>query len=73
MQFKFSRKSFVKYPNSKFNENPSSGNRVVPLRWTDMTKLTLALRIFANAPNNDLKQDDVSIHSMRNIVMVKET
>ena len=73
MQLKFSRQSFEKYPNSRFNENSSSGNRVVPCRQTDKTKLIVAFCVFANTPNNDLKQDDVSIHNMRNILMVKET
>jgi hypothetical protein len=43
-------------------ENPSSGSRVVPCgrtdrqtdRKTDMTKLIVALRNFANAPNKKL-------------------
>jgi len=41
-------------------------------RQTDTTKLTVAFCIFANTPNNSLKQDDVSTHSIRNILMVKE-
>jgi len=40
--------------NTKFNENPSSESRVVPCeqidRPTDMTKLIVAFRDFANAP-----------------------
>jgi hypothetical protein len=33
-----------------FHENPSSGRRVVPCEQTDMTKLIVAFRNFANAP-----------------------
>jgi hypothetical protein len=40
----------------KFHENPSEGSRVAPRGCTDgqndMTKVTLALRSFANAPKN---------------------
>jgi hypothetical protein len=36
----------------KFNENPSSGSRVVACGRTDVTKLIVALRSFANAPKN---------------------
>jgi len=42
--------------NIKFHENPSSGSRVVACgrtdRQTDMTKLIVAYRNFANAPKN---------------------
>jgi hypothetical protein len=31
-----------KYSNTEFNENPSSGNRVVPCGRTDITKLIVA-------------------------------
>jgi len=35
MKLEFSRDVFEKYPNAKFNENPSSGGRVVPCGRTD--------------------------------------
>ena len=41
-----------KYSNFKFHENPSSGSWVVPFIQTDMTKLIVASRNFANAPKN---------------------
>jgi hypothetical protein len=41
-------KIFEKCSNIKFNENPSSGSRVLHGR-TDVTKLTIALRNSANA------------------------
>jgi len=50
MKPEFSRKIFDKSSNIKFHENPSSGSRVVPRRQTDMTKLIVVFRNFANAP-----------------------
>ena len=49
-----------KYSNIKYHENPRSGSRVVPCGrsdgrtegWTDMTKLVVAFRNFANTPKN---------------------
>ena len=41
---------FENYTNRKFYENPFTGSRVVPLR-TDLTKLVVAFRNFANARN----------------------
>jgi hypothetical protein len=60
MNLKFSQQMFEKYSNIKFNENPSSGVRVVPCRQTDvrtegqtrLTKLIVAFHNFANAPKN---------------------
>ena len=47
---------FERYNNIKFNENQSSRSRVVPCgktdRKTDIMKLTVALRSFANARKN---------------------
>ena len=48
MKAEFSRKILEKFPHVKFQENPSSGNRVVPRRQADMMKG--AVRKFANAP-----------------------
>jgi hypothetical protein len=73
MQLELSWQSFEKYPNSKFNENLSSGNCVIPHKKTDTSKLTAAFCSFANAPNNSVNKDDISIHPMKNILMVKET
>jgi hypothetical protein len=52
MKFEFSRQIFEKVSNIKFNQNPSSGSRVVPCGETDMTKLIVAFRNAANAPKN---------------------
>ena len=64
MKPEFSRPTFEKYTNIKFNENRSSGTPVVPCertdreagrqadRQTDMTKLIVAFRNFANAPKD---------------------
>ena len=54
MKLEFCRQSFEKHSNIKFRENPSSGSRVVQCgrtdRRTDMTKLIVGFRNFANAP-----------------------
>ena len=47
---------FLKIPYIKFHEEPSSGSRVVTDGRTDMTKLIVALRSFANATKNDLRK-----------------
>jgi hypothetical protein len=52
MKLEDSRQVFEKYSIIKFFENPSSENRVAPYGRTDMTKLTVAFRSFANAPKN---------------------
>ena len=51
MKLESSRQIFEEYLNIKFHENSSSGSRVVPCGRTDMTKLTVAFRDFANAAN----------------------
>ena len=52
----FSRPIFEKILNIKIHQIPSSSNRVVPRgqadRQTDMTKITVAFRNFANARKN---------------------
>jgi hypothetical protein len=57
-QLWFSRQFLEKYSNIKFHENPFGGSRVVPCGRTDMTKLIVAFRNFANGPN---KVDNISI------------
>jgi hypothetical protein len=55
-ELEFCRQIFEKYSNTKFHKNPSSGSRDVPSGrtdgQTDMTKLIVALRNFAIAPEN---------------------
>jgi hypothetical protein len=46
---------FEKVSNIKFHQNASSGSWVVPYGQTDMTKLIVAFRNFANAPKEDQK------------------
>jgi type III secretion system FlhB-like substrate exporter len=53
MKIKFSQQGFEKYSNIKFNENSSSGSRVVQCGQTHMTKLIVDFRNFANAPINE--------------------
>ena len=55
MKLEFPRQVFgKKYPDFKFNEYPYCESRVVPFGstdgQTDMTKLLVALRSYANAP-----------------------
>jgi len=50
MKLEFSRQIFEKHSNFKFHKNPSIGSRVVPCGRTDMTKLIVVYRNFANAP-----------------------
>jgi hypothetical protein len=56
----FSGQIFEKQSTNKFHENPSSGSRVVPCGqtdgWTDMRKLIVAFRNFANALTKDKRQ-----------------
>jgi len=56
MNLEISRPIFEKYSKIKFRENPSSGSRVVPCGQTDirtdMAKLIVAFRNFANASNS---------------------
>ena len=58
MELEFSRQIYEKSSNIKFNGNPSSGSRNVPFGrtdgQTDMTKLIVAFRNFANAPKKKL-------------------
>jgi len=49
IKLKLSRQTFEKYSNIEFHENPSRGSRDVPCGRTDMTKVTVAYRSFANA------------------------
>jgi hypothetical protein len=58
MKPKFSWQVLEKKSNIKFQENPSSGSRVVPYGRTDMTELTVALRNFVNAPKNTVQLAD---------------
>ena len=57
MKLEFPFPIWEKYLNIKVNENTSGGSRVVYAvgqtdRQTDMTKLTVDFRNFANAPKN---------------------
>jgi hypothetical protein len=52
MKFEFSRQILEKHSNVKCHENPSGGSRVVPCGQTDITKLIVAFRNFANAIEN---------------------
>ena len=56
MQYEFSGQVFEKRSNIKFHQDPSIGCRVIPCGQTDgqtdMTKLIVAFRNFANAHKN---------------------
>jgi hypothetical protein len=54
MKLEFSQQVFEKYSDSKFHENPSSVAELFRADGrTDLTKLIVAFRKFANAPKND--------------------
>jgi hypothetical protein len=56
MKFEFSRQIFQNYSNIKLYKNPSKGNRVVQCGQTDIMKLIVAARNFAEMPDkNDSK------------------
>jgi hypothetical protein len=52
--------------NIKFHENLSTGSRVVPYGRTDMTKLTVAFRNFANAT----KSQQCLLQQMHNLIFI---
>jgi len=56
MKLDFFQHTLEKFLNIKFHETPFSGSRVVPCGRTDirtdLTKLIVAFRNFANAPKN---------------------
>ena len=51
-KLEFSQQIFQKSSNIKVHQNPSSGSQVVPCGQTDMMKLIVACRNFANLPKN---------------------
>ena len=58
MKLEFYRQMFEKHANIKFHGNLSSGSRIAPCGLTDgqtdMTKLIVAFRNFANAPKMEI-------------------
>jgi hypothetical protein len=66
MKFEMSLKFFEKYSNTKFRENPSCGNGVVPCGWTDgqigTTKLVAAFRDSANVSK---RKRELSVHTLK--------
>ena len=71
MKLELSQQSFEKRSNIKFHQNPSHGSRGVPCGHTnrqkdgrtDMTKLIVAFRNFANAPTNRQTVEFVSVRN----------
>jgi hypothetical protein len=55
MKLECSEQFFEKYSNIKFHQSPSSGSRIIPCGRTDMMKLIVAFRNFANASKNFLQ------------------
>jgi len=68
MKLQHSPQFVEKYSYIKFHENPSSGSWVVPCGRTDMTKLIVSFRNFANAPNNKRTKQTPRIFRYRNKV-----
>jgi hypothetical protein len=64
MKLKFSRQIFEKSSDIEFNQNPSSGSRVVPCGQTEKTELIVAFRDFVNVSKNSwlLISEDCSIY-----------
>ena len=55
MELEFHRQIFEKYSVVKFNENPSIGAKFFyDYLLTDMTKLIVAFRNFANVPKEEI-------------------
>jgi hypothetical protein len=63
MKFEFSRQIFEQVLNIKFHQNPSIGSRDVPCGQTDMTKLIVAFRNFANATKNCMNRSPTMYHT----------
>jgi hypothetical protein len=59
----YSRQILKKYSVTKFHENPSSWSQVIPCGRTDMTKLMVAFRNFANAHKSDFAADSLTVHA----------
>ena len=56
MKHEFSRQIFKKYSSIKFHENPCSGSWTVNADGqTNMMKLIVTFRSFANAPNKSME------------------
>ena len=54
MKREVSEQIFEKSSNIKFYQNASSGSRVAPCGHTDLTKLIVTFRNFANAPKKQI-------------------
>ena len=52
MKLEFSRQIFEKSSDIKFHQNPSNASRIAACGQTDMTRLIVTFRNFANAPKN---------------------
>ena len=64
IKFAFSRQFFLnKSSNIRLHQNTSIGSRNVSCGQTDMTKLTVAFRNFANAPNKQFLLPPVRVKS----------
>ena len=64
MKLEFSRQIFEKYSNIKSRQYPSNGSRVVPCGRTDVTRLRVAFRNFADAAKN---QADFSVSTFAEV------
>lgn len=63
MELEICRQIFEKCPRIKLHKSLSSGGAVVPCARTDLTKLTVAFRDFADATKNFCLDDFIKIIS----------
>ena len=73
MQLEYSQHIFKKCSNSKFHQNKSSGSRVVPYGRTDIKKIIITIRSFANALKVWLFVLKICIFLFSIVFMVSET
>jgi hypothetical protein len=72
MKLEFSGQMFEKHSNIKFHEILSSGSRVIPCGWTDMSKLTVAVRDFTDVPKIQFTFSSACFHQTQTVEYITE-